>query len=119
MTDTSKPVVRLETSSAAKKARKKAVVEAKEQTIKLAIRLNEGINEALRTLIRYRGDLSSIWDCRVFLLEDPAADAIPEGLTALALDCDGDRIAFRILGVDHDIRCGRCLVGVEDSRHSM
>ena len=55
MTDTSKPIVRLETSSAAKKAQKKAVAEAKEQTIKLAIRLNEGINEVLRTLIRYRG----------------------------------------------------------------
>jgi len=38
-----------------KKAQKKAVAEAKEQTIKLAIRLNEGINEVLRTLIRYRG----------------------------------------------------------------
>ena len=50
MTDTSKPIVRLETSSAAKKAQKKAVAEAKEQTIKFAIRLNEGINEALRTL---------------------------------------------------------------------
>ena len=60
MTDTSKPIVRLETSSAAKKAQKKAVAEAKEQTIKLAIRLNEGINEALRTLIRYRGDLSTM-----------------------------------------------------------
>jgi hypothetical protein len=46
--------------SAAKKARKRAVVEAKEQTIKLAIRLNEGINEALRALIRYRGDLSTM-----------------------------------------------------------
>ena len=31
MTDTSKPIVRLETSSAAKKAQKKAVAEAKEQ----------------------------------------------------------------------------------------
>src|SRR5260370_1989495 len=60
MTDTSKPIVGLETSSAAKKAQKKAVAEAKEQTIKLAIRLNEGINEALRTLIRYRGDLSGM-----------------------------------------------------------
>ena len=60
MTETSKPIVRLETSSAAKKAQKKAVAEAKEQTIKLAIRLNEGINEALRTLIRYRGDLSTM-----------------------------------------------------------
>src|SRR5258708_34251597 len=60
MTDTSKPIVRLETSSAAKKAQKKAVAEAKEQTIKLAIRLNEAINDALRTLIRYRGDLSAM-----------------------------------------------------------
>ena len=60
MTDTSKPIVRLETSSAAKKAKKKATSEAKEGTIKLAIRLNEGINEALRTLIRYRGDLSGM-----------------------------------------------------------
>jgi hypothetical protein len=60
MSDNSKPVVRLETSSAAKKAKKKAVAEVKEQTIKLAIRLNEGVNEALRTLIRYRGDLSGM-----------------------------------------------------------
>jgi hypothetical protein len=60
MIDTSKPVVRLETSSAAKKAHKKAVAEAKDQTIKLAIRLTEGINEALRALIRYRGDLSTM-----------------------------------------------------------
>ena len=60
MTDSSKPIVRLETSSGAKKTPKKAVPEAKEQNIKLAIRLNEGINEALRTLIRYRGDLSAM-----------------------------------------------------------
>jgi len=58
MTDRSKPIIRLQTGSAAKKSQKKAVPEAKEQTIKLAIRLNEGINEALRALIRYRGDLS-------------------------------------------------------------
>jgi hypothetical protein len=58
VTDTSIPVVRLESSSAAKRAQKKAFSGAKEQTIKLAIRLNEGINEALRTRIRYRGDLS-------------------------------------------------------------
>ena len=58
MTDTSKPIVRLETSSAAKKAPKKAAAE--ERTIKLAIRLNEGINDALRALIRYRGDLSTM-----------------------------------------------------------
>ena len=77
MTDTSKPIVRLETSSAAKKAQKKAVAEAKEQTIKLAIRLNEGINEALRTLIRYRGDLSTM------ALE--ALDAILHGVDGATL----------------------------------
>ena len=60
MTDSSKPIVRLQPSSAAKRAQKKTVPEGKEQTIKLAIRLNEGINEALRTLIRYRGDLSTM-----------------------------------------------------------
>jgi len=58
MTETSKPIVRLESTAAARKARKKTLAEAREPTIKLAIRLNEGINEALRTLIRYRGDLS-------------------------------------------------------------
>jgi hypothetical protein len=46
MTDTSKPIVRFETSSAARKVQKKAVAGAKEQTIKLAIRLNEGTNDA-------------------------------------------------------------------------
>ena len=60
MTDTSIPIVRLDTSSAAKKARKKTLPDAKAQTIKLAIRLNEGTNEALRTLMRYRGDLSTM-----------------------------------------------------------
>ena len=60
MTETSKPIVQLESSAAAKKARKKTLAETKQPTIKLAIRLNEGINEALRTLIRYRGDLSTM-----------------------------------------------------------
>src|SRR5215510_5989597 len=60
ITDSSKPIVRLQNRSAAKKARKATVSDAKEQTIKLAIRLNEGINEALRALIRYRGDLSTM-----------------------------------------------------------
>lgn len=60
MTDSSKPIVRLQPSSAAKKVQKKTAPEGKEQTIKLAIRLNEGINEAVRTLIRYRGDLSTM-----------------------------------------------------------
>jgi hypothetical protein len=50
----------METRSAANKAQKKSVAETKKQTIKLAVRLNEGINEALRILIRYRGDLSTI-----------------------------------------------------------
>ena len=31
---------------------------AQDPIIKLAIRLNEGVNEALRSLIRYRGELS-------------------------------------------------------------
>jgi len=57
MPDSSKPVVRLEQPTAIKKAKKKATA-AQEPIIKLAIRLNEGVNEALRTLIRYRGDLS-------------------------------------------------------------
>jgi hypothetical protein len=60
MTDSSKPIVRLQPSSAAKKRQRKTVRQGKEQTIKLAIRLNEGINEAVRTLIRYRGDLSTM-----------------------------------------------------------
>ncbi len=57
MPDPSKPVVRLEQPTVIKKAKKKATP-AQEPIIKLAIRLNEGVNEALRTLIRYRGDLS-------------------------------------------------------------
>jgi hypothetical protein len=56
MPDPSKPVVRLEQPTAIKKAKK--ATPAQEPIIKLAIRLNEGVNEALRTLIRYRGDLS-------------------------------------------------------------
>ena len=57
MPDQTKPVVRLERPTESTKA-KKAAPPAQEQIIKLAIRLNEGVNEALRTLIRYRGDLS-------------------------------------------------------------
>ena len=38
----------------------KAAPASKDPNIKLAIRLNEGVNEALRTLIRYRGDLSTM-----------------------------------------------------------
>ncbi|MBY0504011.1 MAG: hypothetical protein K2X03_08875 [Bryobacteraceae bacterium] len=57
MPDQTKPVVRLERPTESTKA-KKAAPPAQDQIIKLAIRLNEGVNEALRTLIRYRGDLS-------------------------------------------------------------
>jgi hypothetical protein len=60
MTEGTKPIVRLEGGSTARKARKKAVAETQEQTLKLAVRLNEGVNDALRTLIRYRGDLSTM-----------------------------------------------------------
>lgn len=49
--------VRLESGSG--KAKKKAAG-AVEHTLKLAIRLNEAVNDALRGLIRYRGDLSSM-----------------------------------------------------------
>jgi hypothetical protein len=50
--------VRLESGSG-KPAKKKAAG-AVEHTLKLAIRLNEAVNDALRGLIRYRGDLSSM-----------------------------------------------------------
>lgn len=59
MTDVPKPVVRLQASSARKGGAPKASV-ARSSTIKLAVRLNEGINDALRTRIRYRGDLSKM-----------------------------------------------------------
>jgi len=52
------PSVRLERGSG--KPTKKTVAGAVEHTLKLAIRLNEGVNDALRGLIRYRGDLSTI-----------------------------------------------------------
>lgn len=57
MPDPTKPVVRLERPTESKKT-KKAAQPAQDPIIKLAIRLNEGVNEALRSLIRYRGDLS-------------------------------------------------------------
>ena len=56
--ESSQRFVRLETGTS-RKARKKSP-ESKDPTIKLAIRLNEAINDALRTLIRYRGDLSAM-----------------------------------------------------------
>ena len=60
MTETSKPFVRLAAKSAAKETPKNPASPPKDPTIKLAIRLNEGVNEALRRLIRYRGDLSTM-----------------------------------------------------------
>jgi hypothetical protein len=51
-------VVRLEGGSPRPKEKK--VAESKDLTIKLAIRLNETINDVLRTMIRYRGDLSNM-----------------------------------------------------------
>jgi hypothetical protein len=57
---TLKPLVRLEKTSPAKKTGKEAPPAAKDQPIKLAVRLSEGVNEALRSLIRYRGDLSTM-----------------------------------------------------------
>ena len=60
MPDTSKPTVRLAPRSAEKAPAKKRAAQATEHSIKLAIRLNEGINESLRSLMRYRGDLSTM-----------------------------------------------------------
>ena len=59
MSDNSKPVVRLDRGQLSKPAVKKGEPPA-EQPIKLAVRLNEGVNDALRNLIRYRGDLSKM-----------------------------------------------------------
>jgi hypothetical protein len=49
--------VKLEGSTARPK---KKTVPAQDQTIKLAIRLNENVNDPLRSMIRYRGDLSNM-----------------------------------------------------------
>jgi hypothetical protein len=57
---TFKPIVRLANPTASKNAGGKVRSVAKDHTIKLAVRLSEGVNEALRTLIRYRGDLSAM-----------------------------------------------------------
>jgi hypothetical protein len=59
MPNMSKPFVRLENPSP-KSVQKERRASPKQQAIKLAIRLNEGVNEALRSLIRYRGDLSAM-----------------------------------------------------------
>lgn len=50
-------IVRLESGTA--KVKKKSAAKT-DPTIKLAIRLIENVNEALRSLIRYRGDLSAM-----------------------------------------------------------
>ena len=46
--------------SKAKKARGSSVDEARPKTIKLAVRLLEGLNSPLRAMTQYRGDLSEI-----------------------------------------------------------
>jgi hypothetical protein len=58
MPDPAKPIVRLERPTKEKQQAKKKTPPVQDPIIKLAIRLNEGVNEALRSLIRYRGDLS-------------------------------------------------------------
>jgi hypothetical protein len=52
-----KPTVRLELGRGAPPKKKPA---PKDENVKLAIRLNEAVNDALRGLIRYRGDLSTM-----------------------------------------------------------
>ena len=46
--------------SKAKKTRGSSVDEARPKTIKLAVRLLEGLNKPLRAMTQYRGDLSEI-----------------------------------------------------------
>lgn len=53
-----KPTVRLE--SGATGTKRKEAATSSDQNVKLAIRLIEAVNEALRGLIRYRGDLSAM-----------------------------------------------------------
>jgi len=60
MAKNSIPFVRLAPDSKAKRPRDSANSVRIVPNIKLAIRLTEGVNEALRTLIRYRGDLSTM-----------------------------------------------------------
>jgi len=57
---TLKPLVRLQRNPPAKKTGTEAHSPTKDQPIKLAVRLRDGVNEALRSLIRYRGDLSTM-----------------------------------------------------------
>lgn len=57
MPKSSKPVVRLDSVDGSPNVKKKSA-STPDPIVKLAIRLNEGVNDALRALIRYRGDLS-------------------------------------------------------------
>ena len=59
MKEQEKPVVRLQ-KSAVKKNPAKPNAPAADQPHKLAVRLTQGVNDALRSLIRYRGDLSKM-----------------------------------------------------------
>ncbi len=59
MANISIPFVRLE-SFTPKRVQKNPEAPPKQQAIKLAARLNVGVNEALRSLIRYRGDPSTM-----------------------------------------------------------
>src|SRR5215510_2167100 len=59
MTDNPKPIVRLAHTSG-NVPTKGLASQRVAPTVKLAVRLNEGINEALRATIRYRGDLSTL-----------------------------------------------------------
>jgi len=57
MPESSKPIVRLAKAAAEKKPRKAT---SPAPITKLAVRLAEGVNEALRSMIRYRGDLTAM-----------------------------------------------------------
>ena len=59
MKEHEKPVVRLE-KSAPKSLQAKPNATPTDQPHKLAVRLTQGVNDALRSLIRYRGDLSKM-----------------------------------------------------------
>ena len=68
------PSVRLERGSG--KPTKKKAAGAVEHTLKLAIRLNEGVNDALRGLIRYRGDLSTMANEALTTVDLEAVDLV-------------------------------------------
>ena len=58
MKEHEKPAVRLQNSAPKRNPAKPNT--APDQPHKLAVRLTEGVNDALRSLIRYRGDLSKM-----------------------------------------------------------